>query len=165
MRLFVALVPPPVVLAALPPAPAGLRATPAAQLHLTLAFLGEVPSADGLLLGLEAVTGLAAPELRLAGSGSFGSAVWLGVHGDLLSLRRLARTAQDVAGQCGVEVDRHQWRPHLTIGRGRVPAAFEAYEGPTARWGEVRLVRSRLGGGGARHETLAAWTVLPLSPS
>ncbi|MDX6211629.1 MAG: 2,3-cyclic 3-phosphodiesterase [Frankiales bacterium] len=161
MRLFVALVPPPAVVDALPPASSGLRAMRADQVHLTLAFLGDVPTADLLLMGLDAVTGLAAPELRLAGSGSFGSAVWLGVQGDLTALRRLARTTQGIVRDSGVELDRRPWRPHLTIGRGGVPAAFEAYEGPTARWDEVRLVRSHLGGRGARHETLGAWTLLP----
>jgi 2'-5' RNA ligase len=161
MRLFVALVPPPDVVAALPAVPAGVRPTPTEQVHLTLAFLGEVATADLLVPALGVVAGSPAPFLQLAGSGAFGSAVWLGVRGDQARLSRLARTAQDTVRGCGVALEHRTWQAHVTIGRGRPTENHLAgYEGPAAPWYEVRLVRSHLGGrAGARHETLASWTL------
>jgi 2'-5' RNA ligase len=166
MRLFVALVPPAEVVAALPPVPEGVRAVPREQVHLTLAFLGELPSAEPVGALLPAALVGPAPRLQLAGAGRFGTAVWLGLRGDIDRLAELARRVQQVALDGGVALELRRWQPHLTVGRvrDRRPWAIDSlagYTGPTAAWTEVRLVRSTLGPGGARHETLTSWHLPP----
>jgi 2'-5' RNA ligase len=164
VRLFVALVPPAAVIDALPAVRSGARPTPSDQLHVTLAFLGEQEQAEPIALALDAVSDCPAPLVRLAGAGRFGSAVWLGMQGDLVTLRGLARCAQDAVRSAGVVLEPRTWHPHLTIARGgRVPG-LERYEGPVAAWDEVRLVRSHLGRGAARHEPLAGWRLPQPAP-
>ena len=174
MRLFVALVPPAKVVASLPHVPDGVRPVPPDQVHLTLAFLGEQPDAEPVTASLDPVLAVGtAPVLRLASAGRFGTAVWLGVHGDLVRLTTLAASVQRAVGATGVALEDRPWRPHLTIGRSRDPRgrrtgrsappllSLDAYAGPSAPWTEVRLVRSHLGRDGARHEALARWTLTP----
>lgn len=154
MRLFVALAPPPEVLAhadrALTPVRERwpeVRWVPAERWHLTLAFYGEVP--DEKVAGTQRMlerrlAGHTSLELRLRGAGQFSRrAVWLGVDGEVLALRRLARA---------VTCERRPYRPHLTVGRlrGGVDAAeavetLAAYDGPAWVSSTVHLVRSRLG--------------------
>jgi 2'-5' RNA ligase len=157
VRLFVSLVPPAVVLDALPSVPAEARAVRLEQVHLTLAFLGEVTDPSPLMPALATTRTLAAPRLALFGSGRFGNAVWLGLSGDLDQLETLARTVQDSVRACGFALERRPWRPHLTIARGRPWPLLRDYAGPAASWEEVRLVRSHLDQHAARHETVDAW--------
>lgn len=158
MRLFVSLVPPPEVVTALPALPPTVRPAAPGQAHVTLAFLGEVAGAEPVAVELAGVlAGRPAPRLRLSGAGTFGRAVWLGVAGDLDVLARLAGAVQDAVRAAGVGLEARRWRPHLTVGRGRLPGELPAYEGPVATWGRVDLVRSHLSPEGARHEPLHTW--------
>ena len=108
-----------------------------------------------------------APVLRLTDAGTFGTAVWLGLDGELDRLAELAGSVQDAVRAVGVDLESRPWRPHLTIGRTRVRAgagrdpatSLASYTGPSAAWTEVRLVRSHLGSTGARHETVVRWTL------
>jgi 2'-5' RNA ligase len=176
MRLFLALVPPAEVVADLPPLPGGVRPVTADQVHLTLAFLGEQPSATPIAAGLDHVMGGTPLLLRLSGAGMFGNAVWLGLRGDLDRLSALAADVQDAVRATGIELEHRRWRPHLTVGRTRdrrdehdprsrmLLAGLDGYSGPSAPWDEVRLVRSHLGSGGARHEVVTSWR-LATSPT
>ncbi|MGA5703414.1 RNA 2',3'-cyclic phosphodiesterase [Peterkaempfera bronchialis] len=186
MRLFVAVVPPPAALAELAavlrplrarPDAQPLRWTPAETWHLTLTFLGEV-DADALP-ELERRLARAARRheahrLRFAGGGRFGGrALWAGVHGDTLALRRLAESVQAAARRTGLEVDDDRpYRAHLTLARSGVPrggdrragpdlrglkAALDDFEGLEWEVAEVRLVQSLLGGGPARYTVLGSW--------
>ena len=154
MRLFVALAPPSEVLAHADRAVAPVRErwpdvrwVPSERWHLTLAFYGEVP--DEKVAGTERMivrrlAGHASLELRLRGAGQFSRrAVWLGVDGEVLALRRLARA---------VTFERRPYRPHLTVGRLRAGSdatgaveSLSGYEGPAWVSTTVHLVRSRLG--------------------
>jgi 2'-5' RNA ligase len=157
VRLFVALAPPSDVLAHADRAVAPVRErwpdvrwVPSERWHLTLAFYGEVP--DEKVAGTERMIerrlagdrSLASLELRLRGAGQFSRrAVWLGVDGEVLALRRLARA---------VTFERRPYRPHLTVGRLRggsdaagAVESLSAYEGPAWVSTTVHLVRSRLG--------------------
>ena len=171
MRLFVSLVPPPEVVAGLPPLGPTVRPAPLGQAHLTLAFLGEVAAVEPVAAELAGVLAdRPAPRLRLSGAGTFGSAVWRGVAGDLDVLARLAGDVQGAVRAAGVALEARRWRPHLTVGRGRLPhelSAHElsAYEGPVATWARVELVRSHLSAAGARHEPLHTWRLAdPTAP-
>ncbi|MFI2709174.1 RNA 2',3'-cyclic phosphodiesterase [Micromonospora sp. NPDC018662] len=190
MRLFAAIYPPPAAVTDLAARVAALRVGRAsaagvpvrladpAHLHLTLAFLGEVPD-DGLV-DVESTLGLAAesfragrgssPRLRLGGGGSFGqgrsTVLWVDVRGETEALDTLARLIRDGLRRAGLPHDEKPFRAHLTIARpgDRVdPADVHAdretlheYAGPEWPADELVLVRSHLGPS-PHHTRLAAW--------
>jgi 2'-5' RNA ligase len=178
VRAFVALIPPAEVLAELEAAVAPLRAarpdlrwTPAAQWHLTLAFLGEIDEA--VLPGLSERLSRAArrhppPSLALAGGGRFGDRVlWTRVHGETDGVRRLAASVDAAARRCRIAVDDRPYRPHLTLARGRdgtdlrpAVAVLAGFAGSPWTADALHLVRSRLGagpGGTAAHDVVETW--------
>jgi 2'-5' RNA ligase len=166
VRTFVAVVPPPAVLAPLLRAAEPMRGSfraswvPPERLHLTLAFLGEVSEetatrvADGLRA---AAADRAAFALRLRGGGAFprprrARVVWAGVDGDLDALSALARATRHAARAAGVDVERTPYVPHVTVARLRAPgdataavAAFGAVTSEEWTVTEVVLMRSVLG--------------------
>ena len=170
VRLFVAVEPPPHAVQHLDRAlhDAGLRErrgelrwVPAAQWHLTLAFLGEV--AEGRLDDLSARLARAAarhPPLpaRIEGAGTFGPrtrarVLWAGVDGDK-ALTRLAESVGAAARRVGVDLRPARFRAHLTLARARAPGdltdcveALAGYRGPDWTIEEIGLVRSVLGAG------------------
>lgn len=178
VRLFVALVPPPEVLAELAAATAGLPAdlpgvrwVPSRQWHLTLAFLGEVDDRTGARL-VERLGRVARrhppPALSLAGAGCFGGRVlWVGVAGERTALRGLAASVRAAARRCAILTEQRSYRPHLTLARGGphtdlapLVERLRGFAGCAWEARELRLVRSDLGagpGGTARHEIASAW--------
>jgi len=163
-RLFVAVWPPPAVLSALAAvrgadAP-GVRWMGEEQWHVTLRFLGTVelgPAVHALeqLGGADLTTAVVEP-----------SAVRLGREVLALRVDGLAdlAAAVDQAFTGLGRADHRPFRGHVTLARGqdvrdlvgvRLPAPTE--------WtvASVSLVRSYLGGGGARYEDVA---VVPLGP-
>jgi RNA 2',3'-cyclic 3'-phosphodiesterase len=153
-----------------------------ANMHVTLRFIGEVEEAD--VPALESALAEALPpvevELTLGSVGTFGqpartSVVWLGVAGDLEGLSALARRADAaVDAALGLEPETRRYFPHLTLARVRngVPAAARR---AIAEWArevpappphhfvarEALLVRSRLGGEGARYQVLGRYGLRP----
>lgn len=95
--------------------------------HMTLHFLGEteIEVAELLRLGFGGANGDAHPfQLRIDGAGAFPSlnkpqVVWLGLDGDLASLRRLHRSTETFLLQFEIEPEERQFRPHITLGRTR----------------------------------------------
>jgi RNA 2',3'-cyclic 3'-phosphodiesterase len=155
VRLFVSLRLPSAARAHLAAALAGARTTDVGRWHVTLAFLGEVPSPEPLLPGLRAAAAAHPPlALRVRGGGAFGRVWWGGLDGDLPGLRALAA---DVAAACraaGVALEDRPYRPHVTVARRGVgPHPLASYEGPSWTAAEVELVRSTLGAT-ARHDVL-----------
>lgn len=179
MRVFAAIRPPEAALehlqAGLAPLRAGagdrLRWLPLEQLHLTVAFYGEVP--DGAASDLQStlaagVAGSGALQLSLRGAGTFSSRnLWIGVAGQVAALRELmadcARAPLTVTGE------QRAPRPHLTVARaGRrareldvrpLARALAVYSGPEWTADRVQLVSSRLGegpGGSVAHEVIGA---------
>ena len=176
MRLFVAFeIPEPVragiadrvdvLRAELPPA----RWVRGEQLHLTLAFLGEVEEGrlgriDAAVAPVFAVT--PALRLRLGGAGTFpperpARVAWIGVEadGDLSGLERQVRSALDDA--LGHPLEERPYHAHVTVARPRRPwgrraiAAFRAgLADLSGEWPQPRavLMESRLGSGGSRYE-------------
>ena len=146
MRLFVSVRPSAEAVAHLQAALRDLRTSDPAQWHVTLAFLGEVPSAEPLYDGVRAAAALHEPfALRLSGSGSFGRrATWAGVGGDVPALRSLASHVQDACREAGVHLEARTYRPHLTVGRID-PRLLASYDGPSWQVTEIELVRSVLG--------------------
>ncbi|MGH8823511.1 MAG: RNA 2',3'-cyclic phosphodiesterase [Jiangellaceae bacterium] len=179
MRLFVAVPPPPDVVAHLeavvqPLRDDVLRWTVTDAWHLTLAFYGEV--ADRRVDDLEGRLARAARRhpavsLRLTGAGRFGGrALWIGCTGDTAPLRRLAASAAAAGRRVGARADeRRSYRPHLTMARASRPVdlrpyvtALREYEGVVWTADGVALIRSYLGAGEdrrARYETLSTFAL------
>ena len=96
--------------------------------HLTFAFLGEQPDSmvDKLATSLE--TALATTpkfEASLRGAGLFPNARharvgWVGLHPEE-KFAAVARAVRDVVTRAGIELDRGDFKPHLTLMRMRDP--------------------------------------------
>ena len=171
-RLFLAVWPSPEAVAALTADLAGvrprhpdLRWQPPDRWHITLAFLGPADQertrirVDRLLV--EPPT---AGPVRLAGAGTFGPVLWSGVEHDPW-LAALARGLQR-----GLRTQDQRFRAHLTVARGRGPAARSAaaaavpdltgHRGPAWLPREVTLVES-VTGPAPQYTVLHRW---PLGP-
>ena len=170
MRLFVAVQPPDDVLdavAALPrPERPDVRWTRRDQWHVTLRFLGEVDDPDPVAAALDAAPLPPAEAVMISGPKMIGAAaIGLPVTGvDALAAAVVAATAT-----FGQPPETRRYHGHLTLARTRArrrggrsglphwasglfddEAAFDRRFPVDA----VRLIRSRLGPGGARYEDL-----------
>lgn len=124
IRLFTALSVPDEVADALARRQTGLPGAKwraADQLHITLAFYGEVDErrADDLSVELERAATGGPFEIALSGVGAFGDghrtrAIWAGVEAsDRLSV--LAGRCRSAAERAGIPMERRDYRPHLTL--------------------------------------------------
>lgn len=170
IRLFAALSLPPAVTARLAGMGGGLpgaRWVPAANMHLTLRFFGEMdePTAHELHHALARIQG-PAPTLGLAGLGTFGgrkpNALWAGVRGDY-ALTRLQARIESAAQAAGLPADPRKYTPHVTLARLGTPradrlAAIIAGHGDwrtePMSFSHFTLFRSHLGHEGAQYEAL-----------
>ncbi|MCB0895904.1 MAG: RNA 2',3'-cyclic phosphodiesterase [Nocardioides sp.] len=171
MRLFVALVPPDEAVEHLDAflevrrAVAPYRWATAEQLHVTLAFYGDVE--ERRLEDLAERLGRAAARrtafgTAIAGGGAFphvgrARVLWAGLDLDdpgRTELDRLATGCRAAASRAGIAVDGQRFRPHVTLARLGHPAEvsdwvrlLDAYAGP--RWvaDRITLVASYLGEG------------------
>ncbi len=97
------------------------------NLHLTLKFLGDVPTNETLEVcrAVErAVRGLAPFHVQLGGAGAFPSAarpraVWIGVTEGADEMIRLHDALDKELSGLGYPAEQRKFRPHLTIGRAR----------------------------------------------
>ena len=176
-RLFVAIRPPAPVretlLAAMDDDPA-IRWQDDDQLHLTLAFLGEVDRGAERDLA-DALTAIDSPpfDLEIRGVGHFDrkgmpSALWAG----LAPSEPLARLQQRVVSACrrsGAEPDRKAFRPHVTLARlnrssppvGHWLAAHGTLRSEPWLVREFTLYESRLSPGGSIYEPLVSFNLRP----
>lgn len=125
-RLFVSLELPPSVTAALvrlDPGLRGVRWLRAEQIHLTLAFLGQVDSVakEKLCAGLRVIH-FNTFFLPLSGIGTFPgrgrpNVIWIGVGSGHPHLFQLHQRVIDAALGAGVEADLRPWHPHVTLAR------------------------------------------------
>lgn len=89
------------------------------NLHLTLAFIGEVESPEAAIAAVGAVK--CAPfTMRIEKLGSFGDLYWVGCErsAELLSLQRQVCMCLEKEG---VSFDRKPFKPHLTLCRKYIP--------------------------------------------
>ncbi|MET7861852.1 RNA 2',3'-cyclic phosphodiesterase [Micromonospora taraxaci] len=188
MRLFVAVYPRPesvdhltarvtrLRVAAAAATGVNVRLAEPADLHVTLAFLGDVEAAR--LVEVESALGLAvesfrddrnaAPRLGLGGGGRFGqgrsTVLWVGLRGEVEALHALARLIRSRLRHAGLPYDEKPFRPHLTIARpgdrmdlADIEADLDDYQGPEWPAAELLLMRSHLDSRPSRYERLAAW--------
>ena len=146
------------------------RWVPAANLHLTLRFVGETSPerADFLRANLRApIRREAAFGLALLGLGCFPrvekpQVLFIAVAPVEDTLLVLHRSVERVIQSGGFEADARRFHPHLTIARfkQREPALHKTLPGYSEHaWGsmsvsEVILFESRLSGSGARYHVL-----------
>lgn len=103
----------------------GLRPTPAAQIHLTLCFLGDVPEDNEEMLRSSLAVIPAAPfPLTLTGMGTFGRGhkplvLWAGVDDPDDALPALVEAVRGAARSSRLEIDDRPFHPHVTLGRRR----------------------------------------------
>lgn len=125
-RLFVSLELPPTIaqlLVRLNPEIPGLRWLAAEQIHLTLAFLGNVDAgAEEKLRVRLADIRFAAFFLPLREIGVFPlkgrqKVIWVGVSRGHPHLFQLHKRVTDSALAAGLEPDLRPWRPHITLAR------------------------------------------------
>lgn len=151
-----------------------IRWTPAAQIHLTLRFIGTVPAHEVPELEAamrRACAGVSEFDLEAGGRGCFPDGrnprvLWIDVGGDLESLTWLQGRVQEETQGWG-EIETRAFRAHFTVGRvkdappsARREIALRAQSwtcGELGRWRvrEVLLMRSELAPAGATHTELA----------
>jgi len=133
--------------------------------HVTLAFLGDVDPFDVPQIAdrvAAAVGGHAGDEIPIGGVGAFPSqrrarVIWYGVRD---ADRRLGALATTVRAALDVR-EAGAFRPHVTLARSAsavdVTRWIRTADAPASRLQirDVRVMRSHLGHGPARHETLA----------
>ena len=156
------------------------RWTMAEQLHVTLAFLAQVPdrALDDLVERLGRAAHRRTPvTTRIAGGGAFPHAraarvLWAGLALDdagQTEVSRMATGARAAASKAGIAVEGRRFRPHLTVARlGRPEEVsswvrlLDAYEGPEWATTTVSLIASHLGQGPRnrpRHEVVEEFGV------
>ncbi|MHA3775019.1 RNA 2',3'-cyclic phosphodiesterase [Verrucomicrobiota bacterium sgz303538] len=143
--------------------------------HVTLRFLGDVPSADipDLTTALKATCGGLRPFVaRARGFGAFPSlrrprVLWAGIEDEGRDLMALQAAVSESIARFTSERDEKRFHPHLTIARIRVEnrrlsshiatVLEPALQADFATWGvcRVELWRSVLGPGGSQYELLA----------
>lgn len=142
---------------------AGGRATRPSNLHLTLAFVGEVTIAQGAQLhdiGAAAAAAASPCVLTLERIGNFGDSgvVWLGTAQPPRALAALAVALGERLAAAGLHVDRRAFRAHVTVAR-RCPRPFaEALSEPIDwRVDALTLVTSELRPDGPRYAIAQRW--------
>lgn len=176
MRLFFALDLPPATARAVTlwrernPIAAG-RPVPAANLHLTLAFLGELeerqlePLCEATDAQLASRTpGAARLALDCVGYWPRPGVFWLGsTQAPPPALQALARGLQQLGGRFGSRVPKHSWTPHITLYRGLELPPAAPLQPPALQLEQERLTlfRTVAGRQGVRYEALCEWPLAP----
>ena len=169
-RLFFALWPEPAVRDALAAAAAALacdggQRVPDANLHLTLAFLGEVDAATCAALCAETRIGGVVPfVLDIDGAGWWRASgtVWLAPRAVPADLGRLEAALRERLQGQGVVLETRPFAPHVTVAR-KLRTAPAPYSGDAVRWPvyDYVLARSQTDPGGARYTVLQRWRLAP----
>ena len=162
--------------------PQGIQWANPDGMHLTLKFLGNIPSArvEPLLECLEPAAAEAKPfPLHLASLGMFPNrrkprVLWAGVDGDLDALSGLQQASEDAINALGYPPEQRPFRPHITLGRprrsvsdaqlSRIGAAVSGIAPPSPMGWQVEAVdvmQSELHPSGARYTILGS---VPLNP-
>lgn len=143
IRTFIAAEIPPEVRKNLAPVIARLRSaaprvrwTQPDNLHLTFRFLGDVKETElsEIFAGLEPVARAAQPfALEVRGIGAFPNwryprVVWAGCGEGTEDATALAARIEDACAELGYDRERRPFRPHLTLGRVKLPADAEGLE-------------------------------------
>lgn len=138
----------------------GGRFTGPENLHLTLAFLGEVEQKRIRTLDeiLRSLSGFAAPELTFDGIGSFGRGLYFARIKPAPELMALQSELTRKLLGAGFRLDERDFRPHVTLARELEvrEKPIISYEPFSMRADRLSLMKSELGRGGPRYSELFA---------
>ena len=87
--------------------------TPEANMHLTLAFIGDYPDPEPVLDALAEVE-FTPFEISLDGIGSFGDLWWAGLK-DSAPLEAVVRRVRRALAAHGIPFDKKRFSPHITL--------------------------------------------------
>jgi 2'-5' RNA ligase len=144
------------------------RWTPAANLHLTIRFVGRVDRAlVEAVADRLAARSLGAFDLELGDLGTFGRGrharvVWQGLRAGAVPLKALAAQVDAECVAAGMVGEERPFQPHLTLARARardgaeLPPLRDPPQLSPWRAGELVLFASRLSRTGAVYEPLRA---------
>ena len=157
--------------------PEGIQWADPSGMHLTLKFLGNIPS-DRVAPLLDCLKPVAASHasflLELEGLGTFPNrhkprVLWAGVDGDLDALSLLQQDAEEAITALGHPPEERPFRPHITLGRprrsvsdgdrSRIGSVVSGLTSPASvRWAveSVEVMRSELHPSGARYSVLGS---------
>lgn len=117
------------------------------NLHLTLAFIGEYPSAETVMDALSGVT-FTPFDLQLDGVGRFGDLWWAGLR-ESAALTAVVRRVRRALAENAIPFDRKRFAPHITLLRkASRDAAGIAIAPETMTVRAVSLMSSRRGRNG-----------------
>jgi 2'-5' RNA ligase len=147
-----------------------------AQMHVTLAFLGQQPAEQLPLLeaiGTSAAAKSHPARLQLGEVGSFGPrraprVLWIGLDGEVGALQHLQADLDAGLRQAGFSLEERPFRPHITLARRRDTARSGAPPGwpPDTQLGSrafetrhLTLFESRLSPRGATYVPVAQFAL------
>jgi 2'-5' RNA ligase len=145
-----------------------VRVSPMSQLHITLAFVGDVDDKKVKKMTdriSSAVSGFGAFDITIGDTGRFPAKgkpniVWVGA-GPSDRLKVLADAVRKGLDDAGVDYDDKPFKAHITIGRCRGPTDVDGFiDGhhgmlTTFTCDSIRLMKSELSPEGAKHTVLA----------
>lgn len=143
--------------------PAGRRVPPE-NLHVTLAFLGDVAGAVQprvAAIGASLVGSGFALELDRIGCWPRQRVSWIAPSHTPAVLARLSWELRQALGKAGFPVPGRRFVPHMTLARRSAPHAFHDVTPVIWSIDRIMVVRSYLERAGARYEILCEW---PLEP-
>ena len=139
--------------------------------HLTLKFLGDVPSETVDIVG-KAVQNVAATQkpfsIVFGGIGVFPTpnrprVIWVGVKHGAETVTHLAKSVNHELKPLGFAID-NRFHPHLTLGRPRIPTnlqplksvlrKYDTIDGATVNVNEITVMQSQLHPNGAIYTPL-----------
>ena len=127
------------------------------NMHITLAFLGEVPGVEGIEEALDEVE-FQPFELKMEGFGHFGELYWVGLAEQPL-LEQLVKNIRRVLDDNGIAYDRKKFRAHITVAR-RVQAAYPIrvrIPGESMEVTAFSLMKSERINGKIKYTEIACW--------
>ena len=97
------------------------------NLHLTLAFIGEVENVPEVKTSLQTIS--CKPfKLSLSDFGNFGDILWVGVKGNQ-GLSQAAKAVRAALDQAGISYDQKKFAPHITLVR-KAAGSWKAVKAP-----------------------------------
>ena len=119
---------------------------PTGNLHLTLAFIGELKDPVGVQAAMETVR-LKPFRLALSDLGTFGDLLWAGIKGNQ-GLTRTVKEIRAALDNAGIAYDKKKFVPHITLIR-KMAGNWKSVPAPKGEMivNKVSLMRSDRKGG------------------
>ncbi|MEQ9393630.1 RNA 2',3'-cyclic phosphodiesterase [Haliea sp.] len=146
------------------------RAVPAANFHITLAFIGELENRqlDALCRAVDAwkpepPAGAGEAFLDQVGYWPKPGIYWAGPSQPMPELAALARKLQHVGGLVGARLEKRPFTPHVTLYRGctEPPPAPDVLPAIPVAYDHFTLFASQMGRQGVSYQALEHWLLGP----